>query len=91
MMWLGNFLIEAISIWPNPDHDFLNVKFNEVSKEKIEYRITSLVGQLVQSGNIDLGMTEYFIPFENLSTGHFVVHFVGEKGDYLYSTPLIIE
>jgi hypothetical protein len=90
-MGLDNFISDAISIWPNPAHNFMNVKFSEVSKEKIEYRITSLVGQLVQSGTIEFGMTEYFIPFENLSTGHFMVHFIGEKGDYLYSTPLIIE
>jgi hypothetical protein len=90
-MGLDNFISDAISIWPNPAHNFMNVKFSEVSKEKIEYRITSLVGQLVQSGTIELGRTEYFIPFENLSTGHFMVHFIGAKGNYLYSTPLIIE
>ncbi len=33
MMGLGNFLSEAISICPNPAHNFMNVKFSEVSKE----------------------------------------------------------
>jgi hypothetical protein len=81
----------GLLIYPNPVRDFMTVKFTTANIEKIQFQIISPVGQTVQSGYIGAGKTEYIIPLENIGAGHYTVHFIGEKGDYLYSTPLIIE
>ena len=75
LLGLDNLNSEAITIYPNPSREKLTVRLS-LSHEKFAYRITSVWGEIVQSGEsnfdeainiIELGTGTYFITIQTES------------------------
>jgi hypothetical protein len=72
-----------ISLYPNPTKGLLNLKFPENRGLKgIKYKITNLLGQIVQENNITSNKTELKIDTSSFANGVYQLTMVTDKGNW---------
>jgi hypothetical protein len=76
---------QLISLYPNPTHEILNLKFPENRGLKaIKYKITNLLGQVIQEYDIPINYnkTELSIDTSNYPNGVFQLTLLTDKGNW---------
>ncbi len=70
-----NLSKDAISVWPQPSHDFIFLKWGD-NHQHPEFRITDLSGRQVLSGKLDSG---YGIDISSLLPGPYFISLIGDR------------
>lgn len=79
---------QPVKIYPNPAHDYFNVKIEETSLVHDFLRIVSMTGSVLFQQKIDPGVNEFRVPI-NLLKGIYLVQ-IGTHNITLFSQKLIV-
>ena len=79
---------QPVKIYPNPAHDFLNIKIDEPSLLPDFIKIINLLGEVVFQDNIDPAIKEIQIPI-NIGRGIYVIQ-MGSDNITLFTQKLIV-
>ncbi|PTB96541.1 hypothetical protein C9994_06870 [Marivirga lumbricoides] len=79
----------AVTLYPNPAHIKLNVKFGQVLQYNVLVRIVDLTGRQVLEDRILKGVTHYVLPVNSLSSGTYLIQMLYQ--DIPYQSKLVIK
>lgn len=75
-----NGMADAISVYPNPSREFVNILVNPTSK-KVDYSITNITGRSMKSGILLTNGTVNRVNVQGLPAGVYMLQIRDEKGD----------
>ena len=75
-----------ISIFPNPTENSITIK-NENNVKKLSYRMLSMNGQLLKSGNIK--SDNVIVDISSFSAGMYIINILDKSGNKLVSEKLV--
>ena len=84
----SNYAQQPVKIYPNPAHDYFNVKIEETSLTHDFLRIVSITGSTLFEERVDPTVSEFQVPID-LKTGVYIVQ-IGTKQITLFSQKLVV-
>jgi len=72
--------LDNLKVFPNPVSNILYVNFpKEISGKPLHYKVINVVGQVVDNGYVELGVSNFELDLSDLNKGVFILELTAEK------------